>query len=426
MTAFCAIDFGTSNSAIALPTDTGVRLVELEPGHGTMPTALFYSVEGLRAHEDPHRHFGRAAVAAYIEGIEGRLMRSMKSILGSTLADQATEVGGGRSVRYIDVVSGYLRHLKTLAERDAGTVLKRVVLGRPVFFVDGDPERDAKAQAALEQAARAVGFAEVHFQYEPIAAALDYETTVDREQLVLVADIGGGTSDFSLVRVGPARRNKLDRRADILANHGVHIAGTDFDRHIELAHILPACGYRGLGPTGREVPSKVYFDLATWHLINTVYSPARVAELRQMKTFYADLTQHQRLLEIVEEHLGHALIGQAEAAKIAVAEADSGQAIPIDLSLIEPGLSSSVDEATAVKSLDADLQRIVDAADTTLAQAGLANDRVDALYFTGGSTGFRPLAERIAARFPGALVRRGDRFASVAQGLGVHARRVFG
>ena len=426
MTAFCAIDFGTSNSAIALPTATGVRLVELEPGHGTMPTALFYAVEGLRAHEDPHRHFGRAAVAAYIEGIEGRLMRSMKSILGSTLADQATEVGGGRSVRYIDVVSGYLRHLKVLAERDAGAPLKRVVLGRPVFFVDGDPERDAKAQAALEYAARAVGFAEVHFQYEPIAAALDYETTVDREQLVLVADIGGGTSDFSLVRVGPDRRNKLDRRADILANHGVHIAGTDFDRHIELAHILPACGYRGLGPTGREVPSKVYFDLATWHLINTVYSPARVAELRQMKTFYADLVQHQRLLQIVEEHLGHALIGQAETAKIAVAEADSGEAIAIDLSLIEPGLSSSVDEATAVKSLDADLQRIVDAADTTLAQAGLTNDRVDALYFTGGSTGFRPLAQRIAARFPGALVRRGDRFASVAQGLGVHARRVFG
>jgi hypothetical chaperone protein len=329
-------------------------------------------------------------------------------------------------VRYLDVVSGYLRHLKTLAERDAGATLKRVVLGRPVFFVDGDAERDAKAQAALERAARAVGFAEVHFQYEPIAAALDYETTIDREQLVLVADIGGGTSDFSLVRVGPARRNKLDRRADILANHGVHIAGTDFDRHIELAHILPACGYRGLGPTGREVPSKVYFDLATWHLINTVYSPARVAELRQMKTFYADLVQHQRLLQIVEDHLGHALIGQAEAAKIAVAEADSGQAIAIDLSLIEPGLESSVDEATAVRSLDADLQRIVDAADVTLAQAGLPNERVDALYFTGGSTGFRPLAERIAARFPGALVKRGDRFASVAQGLGVHARRVFG
>ena len=420
----CAIDFGTSNSAIALPVPGGgVQLVELEPGQRTMPTAVFYAVEGLAAHEEPQRHYGRAAVAAYVEGIEGRLMRSMKSILGSTLATQATDVGSGRSVRYLDVVGGYLRHLKTLAERQAGQPLTRVVLGRPVFFVDDDPERDAAAQAALTQAAREVGFAEISFQYEPIAAALDYETTVDREQIVLVADIGGGTSDFSLVRVGPQQRLRIDRRADILGNHGVHIAGTDFDRHIELLRILPVCGYRTLGPTGREVPSRAYFDLATWHLINTVYAPARVAELGRMKTFYGDLRQHARLMAVVQQHLGHALIARAEAAKIAVAE---GGSATIDLSLLEPGLTLRMSEPEAVAAIDADLDRIAGAADETLAQAGLARDQVDALYFTGGSTGLKPLAERIAARLPAARVMRGDRFASVAQGLGVHARRVFG
>ena len=420
----CAIDFGTSNSAIALPVPGGgVQLVELEPGQRTMPTAVFYAVEGLAAHEEPQRHYGRAAVAAYVEGIEGRLMRSMKSILGSTLATQATDVGGGRSVRYLDVVGGYLRHLKTLAERQSGQPLTRVVLGRPVFFVDDDPERDAAAQAALTQAAREVGFAEISFQYEPIAAALDYETTVDREQVVLVADIGGGTSDFSLVRVGPQQRQRIDRRADILGNHGVHIAGTDFDRHIELLRILPVCGYRTLGPTGREVPSRAYFDLATWHLINTVYAPARVAELGRMKTFYSDLRQHARLMAVVQQHLGHALIARAEAAKIAVAE---GGSATIDLSLLEPGLTLRMSEPEAVAAIDADLDRIAGAADETLAQAGLARDQVDALYFTGGSTGLKPLAERIAARLPAARVMRGDRFASVAQGLGVHARRVFG
>ena len=434
--AVCAIDFGTSNSAIALPIDdgaggadgatgsgAGVRLVELEPGQRTMPTAVFYAVEGLASFEEPHRHYGRAAVTAYVEGIEGRLMRSMKSILGSTLATQATDVGGGRSVRYLDVVGGYLKHLKTLAEREAGHPLSRLVLGRPVFFVDDDPERDAAAQAALHQAATEVGFDEISFQYEPIAAALDYETTVDREQVVLVADIGGGTSDFSLVRVGPQQRQRIDRKADILANHGVHIAGTDFDRHIELARILPACGFRAVGPTGREVPSKVYFDLATWHLINTVYAPARLAELARMKTFYAQPLQHARLMTLVTERLGHALIGQAEAAKIAVAE---GGATTIDLAALQAGLHVALDETQAVAALDADLARIVAAADDTLAQAGLPRERVDALYFTGGSTGLKPLAERIAARFPAAKVVRGDRFASVAQGLGVHARRVFG
>ena len=426
MSAVCAIDFGTSNSAIALPTAAGakpaVQLVELELGQRTMPTAVFYAVEGLAAHEEPQRHYGRAAVAAYVEGIEGRLMRSMKSILGSTLATQATDVGGGRSVRYLDVVSGYLRHLKTLAERQAGQELTRAVLGRPVFFVDDDAERDAAAQAALTQAARDVGFVDISFQYEPIAAALDYETQVDREQLVLVADIGGGTSDFSLVRVGPAQRERVDRRGDILANHGVHIAGTDFDRQVELASILPTCGYRALGPTGREVPSRAYFDLATWHLINTVYAPARVAELRRMKTFYADPQQHARLMAVITAHLGHGLIARAEAAKIAVAE--GGEAV-IDLSLLESGLRAAVDEAGVMDAVGADIDRIAAAAQQTLRQAGVAADRVDALYFTGGSTGLKPLTDRIAACFPAAKLMRGDRFASVAQGLGIHALRAF-
>ena len=182
------------------------------------------------------------------------------------------------------------------------------------------------------------------------------------------------------------------------------------------------CGYRGVGPSGREVPSKVYFDLATWHLINTVYAPARVAELRQMKTFYDDLQQHRRLMTVVHDRLGHALIARAEGAKIAVAD---GRSTTIDLALIEPDLVRPLDEAATVAVLQADMQRIAAAADETLRLAGVRAEDVDALYFTGGSTGFGPLAERIAARLPNAALHRGDRFASVAQGLGLHARRVF-
>ncbi|MBU2288554.1 MAG: Hsp70 family protein [Gammaproteobacteria bacterium] len=426
---FCAIDFGTSNSAIALSgADGRMALVDVEPGHVTMPTAVFYQVEGLAAHEEPRRLYGRQALAAYVEGHEGRLMRSMKSILGSTLAEQSTDVGDGRSVRYLDVVAGYLQRLKTVAERQAGKPIERAVLGRPVYFVDDDPERDAAAQAALASAAWSVGLRELSFQYEPIAAALDYEQGAEREALVLVADIGGGTSDFSLVRVGPERRGRLDRKDDILASHGVHIAGTDFDRHVELASILPLCGYRGLGPprageAPREVPSRVYFDLATWHLINTVYAASRVAELRRMRDFYGDPQQHRRLMTVLDEHLGHALIGQAEAAKIAVAE---GGRTRIALDRLEVGLEATLDEAQAVQVLDADLDRIVDAAAETLRAAGVRAKDVDVVYFTGGSTGFRPLTERIAARLPTAMALHGDRHASVAQGLGVHAQRLFG
>ncbi len=427
-TGFMAIDFGTSNSAVALPEGSaGVRLVALEPGQPTMPTAVFYRADTPPQQREAERLYGRAAVAAYVEGLDGRLMRSMKSILGSSLLDQSTDIGGGRSVRYRDVVTGYLRRLKTLAEAEAGCTLTRVVLGRPVYFVDGDPARDAQAAAALQAAARQVGFVDVHFQFEPIAAALDHESHIQDEQLVLVADIGGGTSDFSLVRVGPSRRGRPERRDDILGNHGVHLAGTDFDRLLELAAILPLLGYRSrrpprAGESAREVPSAVYFDLATWHLINTVYIPARVAELRGMKGWYSDERHHARLMTTVRDRLGHALAAAAEQAKIDVATHGTSN---IDLHVLEAGLASALHEAQAAAAIEADLERIVRAATETARLAGVAPGAVDVVYFTGGSTGLRPLVERIGAAFPDAEQVRGDRFASVAQGLGLHARAVF-
>jgi hypothetical chaperone protein len=425
--SFCAIDFGTSNSAVALPAAAGhTNLVELEPGFVTMPTAVFYRADGP-AWEEPAREYGRAAVAAYADGLEGRLMRSMKSILGSPLAQQTTDVGGGRGVRYADIVAGYLRHLLALAQRDAGQPIERAVLGRPVYFVDDDPARDAQAEAALRAAAQAAGLRDVHFQFEPIAAALDHERSLEREELVLVADIGGGTSDFSLVRVGPSRRTRADRREDILANPGVHVAGTDFDRHIELAAIMPLLGYRAFGPPragepAREVPSGIYFDLSTWHLINSAYAPARLAELRQMRGFYAEPRHHARLMTTLEERLGHALAAAAEQAKIDAATQGCSH---IDLSILETGLACGLSEREAGRVIEADCERIEQAAREAVRLAGVAPQEVDALYFTGGSTGLAPLVARIAACFPQARQAQGDRFASVARGLGEHARQVF-
>ena len=426
---FCAIDFGTSNSAVAVPDGDTMRLVELEPGFATMPTAVFYPAEGDRSGrgEGAPCQFGRAAIAAYVDGIDGRLMRSMKSILGSTLVEQTTDVGGGRAVRYLDVVATYLRHLRARAGAAVGAPIERAVLGRPVYFVDDDPERDAAAEAALRRAAASAGFREIEFQYEPIAAAFDHERSVAGDETVLVADIGGGTSDFSLVRVGAARRDALDRRRDILANHGVHIAGTDFDRRVELASVLPLLGLGAFGPSvdgapPREVPSAVYFDLATWHLINTVYNPQRVVELRGMRTFYADPGLHRRLMTVVTHRFGHDLIARAEAAKIAVA---GGGAVAIELDHVDHGLASHLDAAALGSAVDADLERIVAAARTTVTQAGLVADDVDALYLTGGSTGLSLLKDRLQRACPRARVVRGDRFASVATGLALYAQRRF-
>lgn len=413
---YCAIDFGTSNSAVALPEGDAVRLAPVEGSHTTLPTAVFFNT-------DEHaRAYGRAALAAYIDGFDGRLMRSLKSILGSALADSATELGDGTAIKYTEVIAIFVAYLLAQAQACAQAPIERAVLGRPVFFVDDDPRADALAQRQLEAAAHAAGLREIHFQYEPIAAAFDYESRLADEALVLVADIGGGTSDFSLVRVGPQRMRRIERKDDVLAHHGVHVAGTDFDRRVELATVLRELGYRTLDPEGREVPNRVYFDLATWHLINTVYTGKRIGELGLMRHLYAEARHHERLMRVVERRLGHALAARAEEAKIGVA---AGGQTSIDLDDVEADLCLAFDEAQLIEAGVEETGRIVAAARETVRAAGLAPREVDALYFTGGSTGLAFLSNALGAAFPEARPVFGDRLASVATGLGIHARRVF-
>jgi len=413
---YCAIDFGTSNSAVALPRGETMVLAPVEGVHTTLPTAVFFNT-------DEHtRAYGRAALAEYIDGFDGRLMRSLKSILGSPLAETATDLGDGSAMKYTEIVAIFVGFLKHQAQLCAGVPIERAVLGRPVFFVDDDPRADALAQRQLASAAQAAGLSEIHFQYEPIAAAFDYESRLSAEALVLVADIGGGTSGFSLVRVGPDRMRRIERKDDVLAHHGVHVAGTDFDRRVEMETILPELGYRSLDPEGREVPNRIYFDLATWHLINTVYSGKRIGELALMRHLYRDVRHHERLMRVVERRLGHALAARAEEAKIGVA---AGGETSIDLDDVETDLRVAFDEAQLIAAGEDETRRIAEAARETVRAAGVAPGDVDALYFTGGSTGLHFLTQALCAVFPAARPVFGDRLASVAAGLGIHAQRLF-
>jgi len=180
----------------------------------------------------------------------------------------------------------------------------------------------------------------------------------------------------------------------------------------------PAIG----GQPAREVPSRIYFDLATWHIVNTLYRPQRIAEVRAMKVNFANPVLHQRLLTVLTDHLGHDLLGRAERAKIEVA--DGGQA-SIDLRLVERGLQVTLEDAQAQAALRDDVARIVAAAHEAVQMAGLAPERIDALYFTGGSTGLRLLTDALSAGFPAARPVHGERLASVATGLGLYARRLW-
>jgi hypothetical chaperone protein len=299
-----------------------------------------------------------------------------------------------------------------------GRAVDNVVLGRPVHFVDDDPTRDARAQETLLQAARQAGFRHVRFQLEPIAAALDYERRLAEEKLVLIADIGGGTSDFTVVRLGPDRVGDPagDARAsDILATGGVHIGGTDFDQKLNMEHVMPLLGYRHTGPQGREVPSGVFFDLATWHLINWRYAPPAMREARELKAFYEDLQLHRRLMLVLEEHLGHQIAGDVEHAKIAASE--SGAPAPIPLDTVEAGLMAAIDGEALARHLHEPLQKVVQCARQCVRDAGLRRHAIATIYLTGGSSALQPFQRALQAEFSDAELVEGDLFGGVAAGL---------
>ncbi|WP_028603470.1 Hsp70 family protein [Ottowia thiooxydans] len=403
------IDFGTSNSAVSWAEPGGTaQLIALEGEALSIPTAVFYNAEDRRT------HFGRDAVAQYLAGTEGRLMRSLKSLLGSPLLQETTEVNH-QQVSYHDIVATFLAELRKRATQALGVAPTRVVMGRPVHFVDDAPERDALAQQSLQQAAHDVGFEQVSFQLEPIAAALDHERRLTRENMVLVVDLGGGTSDFTVVRLGPERMVRSDRSGDVLATTGVHIGGTDFDQKLSLEQVMPLFGYRHLGPQQREVPSGVFFDLATWHLIHWQYLPRALSQAQGLRVNYSDPRLHARLMEVLKQRHGHHIAHMVEQAKIGCSQ--SGADTTIDLSVIERGLLAPMRAAELQDHLASLLAKTVACARECVQLAGLEDGALDAIYLTGGSSALRPFQQALQAEFPKVPMMEGDLFGGVASGL---------
>lgn len=411
----CGLDFGTSNTTLGILTEGRARLCALEGAHVTVPSAVFFGTDGTY-------RIGRAAIEAYVEGVEGRLMRGLKSVLGSALIDEATRIGRERAP-FRTVITRFLAEVKHRAEATAGRPLDAVVHGRPVHFVDGDPEGDRKAEDTLRLIAGEIGFRDVLFQYEPIAAALDYEQQIDAEELALIADIGGGTSDFSIVRISPERRAQVERGDDILANDGVRIGGTDFDRVLSLSTLMPLLGY-GSPMRGKniDVPSSYFHDLASWHSINRVYEPKVAREIREVKRDAMEPERLERLEQVIEERRGHALAGAVEGAKIGLAEAPDTH---IPLEWLKAGFTLGISRQELKENTAELAARISRRIDTVLKQAGVSAERIDALFLTGGSTRLAHVRAAITAALPTAKVVEGDTFGSVGVGLTIAAGRRF-
>lgn len=414
----CGLDFGTSNSTLAVADDAGPRLMPLEGASVAIPSAIFYGTEPARAFL-----IGREAVESYVDGAPGRLMRSLKSILGSSLIDEKTTIHKAR-VSFKAVVARYERELKRRAEEALGARLEHVVHGRPVHFVDGDPAADARAQATLAEIARGIGFSEVSFQFEPVAAALDFERVVTGETLALIADIGGGTSDFTVVRLSPERMRAADRSRDILANAGLRLGGTDYDRQLSMAAVMPAMGLGTRQTRGDlDLPIGPYYDLSTWAMVHVLYEPKAMTELKGIRRSAERPDLVDRLIRLVEARRGHAVLIAVEAGKIALSDLDE---TIIDLTGIEPSLRLPATRAGFEAASARQQARLTDAAKGCIAAAGLTPESIEAVFFTGGTSQVPAVRRAILSSAPRARVVDGDRFGAVGLGLALEARRRYG
>lgn len=410
------IDFGTSNSTAGFVENGAPRLVAVEEGLVTIPSAVFYNFE------DDRTYFGRRAIADYADNAEGRLLRALKSVLGTSLVNEKTRVKAA-NIAFTDIIGSFLHYLKDKLETTRGGPVEHVVLGRPVHFIDEDEAADRRAQDELEKAAQRRGFKHIAFQFEPIAAALDYERTVTAEELALIVDIGGGTSDFSIVRVSPERAKADDRRDDILANTGVHIGGTDLDRLTSIAHVMPELGLGTLTKDGRRNLPVAYFnDLATWQRINLLYTAKAMTQLRQLRYEAAEPVKVERLIDVVETRQGHALAGRVEAAKIALTDAPAAE---VALKLAGEALAVPITREGFEQAIETPVTRICDTINATLSHAGVAPERIDTLFLTGGSTAVPYLRSAVLSLLPNARAVQGDMFGSVGLGLALDAERKF-
>ena len=417
MTLACGIDFGTSNSAVGVSERGSARLLPVQDGVTSVPTALFYSFE------DDTTTYGREAMSRYLAREEGRLLRSIKSLLGTSLFDDVTQIKQ-RRYAYAEIITEFLMFLRTSTAAKSGQMADEVVIGRPAFFVDDDREADAKAEAQLADAAYEAGFQTVQFQFEPIAAALAYESTVKAEEIALVADIGGGTSDFSIVRVSPKLAAKVDRRGDILGYTGVHIGGTDFDRQFSLATLMPFLGYGSkLKMKNMTAPSWYFADLATWHRVNSLYEGKVLTEIASVRRDSAEPEKIQRLLSVLEARKGHDMLGRIEQAKI---ELSSQVSASVTLADVVADLAMAVNRPQFEASIEANLERIGARVGDVLRLAGLAPSAIRTVFLTGGSSGIPAVRAAITAEVPQAKVVAGDAFGSVATGLAIDAERRFG
>ena len=404
------VDFGTSNTAAGYMSGGRPRLIEFAPGRTTMPTTFFFDYDSRKM------LIGDPANQALLEGAEGRFMRALKRVLGTSLMHERRQLLNER-VTFVDIIARFLAEVKARAEDQAGVVFDHVLSGRPVVFHGAGDPREASAEADLRACYLAAGFRDVDFMPEPEAAAIASGALEQTGTVGLIVDVGGGTSDFSLFRSG------RDGVA-ILANHGVRIGGTDFDRSISIDRVMPQLGKgtelrKILGPGSTPTPNGIFNDLATWEMISFLYTPQNRRLAAEMLRLAHEPEKLARLAKVLEDELGHDMSFAVERGKIAANGGAERAAILLDP--IEPGLSVSLSADTLEASLAHHADALAEGARETLRLAGLAPSGVGKVVYVGGSSLMSMVSRTMKDQFPGAVHSFSEVFTAVADGLAIAA-----
>lgn len=405
-----AVDFGTSNSAAAYVDDSAIKRIRLEENSDTVPTAVFFSVE------DSTMAVGSVANAALIDRLEGRYMRSLKRVLGTSLMGERRMILD-RKLDFYDIVSAFLKIIKDRSEEQSGRRFDKVVAGRPVLFDSKDAEINARAASDLERCYTMAGFDEVVFLAEPEAAALSVTDDIGLSGLGVVVDIGGGTSDFSVFR-------KAGNRIEVAASHGVRVGGTDFDRAVNLQFIMPRIGHGHLirhGMNGETItaPNAIFQDLATWEKIHLLYTQKNMSLAKGLVRDAVEPLVFQRLHHALDWQLGHEIAFLAEQSKIATNRTDP--VTEIDLALLERGLSAPMDPAEIDTVFQPFTDTLAATLDDTLARANVKRDAVSHVVPVGGASLMRLVQAAISKVVPEASIIDTPIFTAVVDGLALHS-----
>lgn len=406
------IDFGTTNSALAiLDTETN-NLVKLF----TIPSLLFFP-EPSTPKEIVAPTVGHDAISLYVQNrMRGRFMKSIKKVLpNKSFID--TRIGS-KSYRAEDLVALILVHLKKIADDFLGENITTAVIGRPVVF-DENPEKDALAQERLSKAAQIAGFEEFYFQMEPIGAAFTYERQIEKQQLVLVADFGGGTSDFSLMKLNPEAINQADRTADMLAQGGIYIGGDNFDSDIMWYKGTPHFG-RGVKEEftpGKpiDLPLSYFYSICSWEKMNFLDSLRMKLSIAKSYQYSGKDYRVKNLQTLIEQNLGYVLFKQIEKVKIDLTKADNAvfEFNESEIAINEP---ISIQEFSE-EIIEKDVEKIEQYLQEFLEKNQIKNEDIDVVFMTGGTSMVRSLKNMFIERFGDEKIKSGDNFHSVAMGL---------